>query len=391
MAVLGGGAAGLSVVCHLAAAGWTGRLVVVDDGVRPVARRSWAYWSAGDLLLDAVATPGVDHLAVRGPTLDRVLALERHRYRVMTGAALEAAVHDLRGPGLEVDLVRATATSVRAAGDHALVMLDPHDPYASPVLRARWVLDSVGPSGSGSAPTSIPHLDFVGHHVRTPTDVFDPSTPVLMDFPTDQSAGLRFVYVLPTSPREALVESTRFVVPSPGHELPPARHADTVTAYVDALAGSHEVTGSEEGVIALHTDPPPRARGPVVPIGARAGLVRASTGYGWSHIQRHSAALAASLVRHGHPHDVPGPDRWHAGLDALLLDVVRDEPAAVVDVLEALFARNDPDRVVDFLERRSGPLAELGLFVTLPVRPYARAAARRLWRSARRRSRGMRD
>ena len=51
---------------------------------------------------------------------------------------------------------------------------------------------------------------FVGHEVQTEKDVFDDTTAVLMDFRCDQSLGMHFIYCLPFSKRQALVESTLF-------------------------------------------------------------------------------------------------------------------------------------------------------------------------------------
>ena len=51
---------------------------------------------------------------------------------------------------------------------------------------------------------------FVGLHLRFDKPVFDPTTVTLMDFDVSQEHGLHFLYVLPFSETEALVESTFF-------------------------------------------------------------------------------------------------------------------------------------------------------------------------------------
>ena len=49
---------------------------------------------------------------------------------------------------------------------------------------------------------------FLGQEIQVDKPVFDPSTAILMDFRVDQSKGMHFIYLLPYSPTEALVEST---------------------------------------------------------------------------------------------------------------------------------------------------------------------------------------
>ncbi len=51
---------------------------------------------------------------------------------------------------------------------------------------------------------------FLGQMLKTSQPVFDPSIATLMDFRCDQSQGLHFIYLLPTAPDTALIESTLF-------------------------------------------------------------------------------------------------------------------------------------------------------------------------------------
>ncbi|GIR00728.1 MAG: hypothetical protein CM15mP9_4310 [Methanobacteriota archaeon] len=51
---------------------------------------------------------------------------------------------------------------------------------------------------------------FLGQEVIVDKPVFDDTTAILMDFRVDQSHGMHFIYLLPFSPTQALVESTLF-------------------------------------------------------------------------------------------------------------------------------------------------------------------------------------
>ena len=395
--IVGAGAAGLSLACHLAAS-WHGRSVlVVDDGAVPVEARAWAYWSRGEHLLDPAAGIGVDHVLVRAPGLTRRLALGRYRYRTMSGPGLIRAVSTqvASASASGVELVRGVVTSVTDEGAGARVGLILAGSPGSPrTVRARWVFDSVGIGHRTSDVTAGPHLSFLGHRVECDTDVFDPATPTLMDSRTDQAGGLSFVYVLPQTPRCALVEHTTFVVPGPPAAVPapaptPTVHAVAVDEYLSAVvgAGSWSVVGTEKGVIPLRTSRPAGPRGAVVPIGARAGMVRASTGYGFERMQRHARAITDSLTRWGHPYDVAAPSAWFALLDRWLLAVVRDEPEVARRVFARLFVANPPERVLAFLDEDLGVVGQLTLCTSLPVAPFVRAAVRHLTRPRTRRRR----
>ena len=120
-----------------------------------------------------------------------------------------------------------------------------------------------------------------------------------------------------------------------------------------------------------------RRSGRVLAIGARGGLVKASTGYAYQRIQRDSAAIAASLARCGHPFDLPRPRRRHPVLDAVLLDVLDRQPAQLERAFARLFLANPAERVLRFLDEETSVRDELRLIASLPPLPYVRAAAAR--------------
>src|SRR5690606_15765142 len=142
---------------------------------------------------------------------------------------------------------------------------------------------------------------------------FDPATATLMDFRTDQSAGAAFVYVLPTSARTALVERTVFAFSDTyDRTIQAARHDALVREYVrdHVTTGEYRVTGTEVGTIPLQRGSAAKASGRVIPVGARAGMVRASTGYGFERIQRHSEAIATRLAHGRNPARAARAHRW---------------------------------------------------------------------------------
>ena len=105
-------------------------------------------------------------------------------------------------------------------------------------------------------------------------------------------------------------------------------------------------------------------------------MVKASTGYGFARIQRHSAAIAARLIRGRGPAGAAPVHRWHRALDGALLRVVRDDPAGALDVLTALFAQNPADRILAFQDEDARLRSQVQLYATLPLPPFAHAHLR---------------
>ena len=63
-------------------------------------------------------------------------------------------------------------------------------------------------------------------------------------------------------------------------------------------------------------------------------------------------------------------------MDAVFLELVGTDPAAVVLALDRMFRANPADRVVAFLEDETTVAEDLRLIATLPVVPFLRAALR---------------
>jgi len=366
--IAGGGLSGLSLAAHLATNGWQDRsvLLVDDPAARPSAVR-WGFWSAGPGLLDAAVSRSYRQVRVHACGSSRVVALGRYRYRSVRRPDLNRVVLDLLAGCPRFAVIPGRVGQVRDRYDAAEVMVDGQP------IRASWAFDSV---------TAPPHgrvdgqLAFTGWEVHCARPVFDPDTPVLFDFRTPQAGGARFVYVLPDDPHRALVELTAFV---PGGARPPTaavRRAALAGYLHDVLrCGDYHIQRTESAVLPLRANPPPRGTGRVLTIGARGGLVKASTGYAYQRIQRDSEAIARSLNRHGHPFDVSPPRLRHRLLDAVLLAVLDRDPAQLEAAFARLFFANPAGRVLRFLDEDSGARDELRVIASLPPAPYLRAVA----------------
>ncbi len=216
-------------------------------------------------------------------------------------------------------------------------------------------------------------MDFLGWEIDTGTDAFDPTVATFMDFRGREPGTVSFCYLLPSSARHALVEIAAFQWRQPGPDL-----ARALADYLRQVCGvaTWAVTRTEAGSLPLGQPPTRSPRGRVIPIGVRGGMLKSSTGFAVERIQRHSAAIADSLDRHGHPHAVDARHRRHAWLDRVFLEALRRDPDMVEDVMVRLFTRNSVPAVLRFLDEDSDLLQEARLVATLPFSPFLSAALR---------------
>lgn len=357
---------GLSLAAHLAVADHRHPVVVIDDGSRPLEDRTWASWSDRPGVLDAAASRWFERIRVHVNGRTTVVPLGRYRYRLVRGADLREVVRRFTDPLPHFTFRRGHVDRIDQDG----LVVD------GSRLRARWVFDSV--LGPEVAPPADARLSFRGWYVRSERAAFDAETPTFFDFRTTQENGASFVYVLPFDAHRALVEHTSFTRPD-AVEIPRLQR-EALTAYLTDVvcAGGHEVEREEHAVLPLCAAQPPRRRGNVLSIGAEGGLLKASTGFGYQRIQRDSEAIAESMRRHAHPFDLPAPPGRFRTFDAVLLDVITQEPAQLERAFGALFRFRTAEPALRFLDEATRPPEEWRLFAAMPAPVYLAAAGRRL-------------
>ena len=123
---------------------------------------------------------------------------------------------------------------------------------------------------------------FYGLTIKTSTKIFDASTIILMDFRCDQSHGLHFIYLIPFSESEALVESTLF-----------SKNIESKKYYLNAIKSylndhfnikTFKILSEEKGVIPM--DYLNIVKNNSVSIGTMGGATKPSSGYTFIFIQK---------------------------------------------------------------------------------------------------------
>ena len=191
---------------------------------------------------------GLGYNSIRSPDLNNLVCSSIPAERLRTGAA----VHNLDEKGVTL----ATGERITAAA-----VLDARGPEAVPGLELGW-------------------QKFVGRMYLYPRG-HGCTRPMIMDAQVDQSDGFRFVYLLPFSDTELLVEDTYYST-SPDLDVP--RLGELVDAYAQSLGPDKPVQVDEEtGVLPVVIRGSAAAfwpeGGSVPRLGLRGGFFHPTTGY----------------------------------------------------------------------------------------------------------------
>ena len=346
IAVIGDGCAGLSLAAKADLLPGYALAIVAPRPEHPQEDHIWGMWQM-DWLKDTVplARKIWYKWSIRSAETEIMMQAGKHPYLALT-----------RQTWLAHCKQRATLHGVTF-----------HDKMAKLVdLPAQQVFDSRPPKQRPDM--MLQH--FIGWHVRAASGSFDDDTAILMDFRCDQSRGMHFIYCLPFSDSEALVESTLF---SPNLE-PDTFYETAISKWLTGCAGltDFEVTQTETGAIplGLMARHDPKMQG----IGGNGGAIRPSSGYAFSFIQKQIATAVLQVaggdqLRFTRPHKKI--DLW---MDRVFLSVLRHQPQHAPEIFTKMAARLTADEFALFLSGEADMTLRAKVVTAMPPLPFLRAA-----------------
>ncbi len=374
--VAGAGPSGVALLDALARVGLGDlRVLLVDRAPRRGDDRTWCFWETDAGPFDHLVAHRWPALDVHGPSAGapgRRLELAPYSYKMIRGGDFFAATDAWLAGRPQVERRVGEVQEVRSEGDRAVAVIDGER------VEADWAFDATRVPLEPVAGYHLLLQHFLGWEITTPDDRFDPGVATFMDFRVPQKGGTCFVYVLPTSPREALVEHTVF---SPS-VWPRAAYEAELRGYLAGVLGigSYEVGRTEIGVIPMTDRPFPARRGDrVITIGTAGGQTKASTGYTFRRVVRHARALAEALAHTGKPH-LPARWRRHDWMDGVLLRALATGRQDGAEFFSRLLERNPPARVLAFLDEDTSIAQEVALMASVDVPLFWRVGAEVTWR-----------
>lgn len=369
--IAGGGAAGLGLAYALMQSPLSDRSVLIlDRETKSRNDRTWCFWTKSKTLYEPIYYRSWQKLRFVAPGFERVFDLGAYRYNMVRGIDFyQFTQQDLRARP-NVTFYQGEVPPLQDAAGVARVMLN------GEWHSAFWAFDSILRPGEMTIDSRKYHdvkQHFRGWEIEADRDVFDPDVPTLFDFRTPQDGAMRFFYILPFSPRRALVEYTLFSA----NLLPEEDYTAALQRYIaDILGLSHyTILEKEQGVIPMTDFPFARRTGfRIMHTGTKGGLVKPSTGYAFLRIQNDAQAIVQSLLEKRHPFALPQkPNRYHF-YDQVMLQVIYRHGGRCAEVFTDMFRNNPIERIFAFLDEEATFGEDVRLMVRLPIALFAGAA-----------------
>ena len=219
---------------------------------------------------------------------------------------------------------------------------------------------------------------FVGWFIKTQKPHFDADTATFMDFTVAQKGSTRFMYILPKSDTEALIEYTLFSK----EKLKPAAYERELRAYLSEKdIRDYTIEEQETGSIPMTCYPFAKHNSKhILHIGSAGGWTKPSTGFTFAFIERKATVLVNFLKSNTDMRTFEKRNRfwWY---DLLFLDVLARHNHKGGYLFSRMFQYNKPERIFRFLEEKSTPKEEVKIMRSFPLGLFVGQVFRRLLRT----------
>jgi lycopene beta-cyclase len=371
--IAGGGAAGLSLAYQLVHSSLRERrILLIDREQKRSNDRTWCFWTRRPTFFNSIYFRSWQKVAIQSEEIFKAFDLGEYRYNMLRGIDFYNFVLQELANRPNIKLLTADIQQVRDTPDGVVVTA------GGKSYSAGWAFDSrFDPNGFSPDPLRYHHLKqhFRGWEVETGADVFDSAAPTLFDFRTEQESGLRFFYILPFSPRSALVEYTIFS----DELLKPEVYEQKLANFLSQTLKIEHYTiiARESGAIPMTDYPFPRKLGEhVLAIGTLGGMVKPSTGYAFLRIQHDSAAIIRSLEQHGNPFEIKTNKARYRWFDSIILNILLQKGHLAKAIFIRMFTRNTIQRVFEFLDENATLAENIRFMATFKPLPFIRAMVR---------------
>lgn len=340
--------------------------------------RTWCFWETKPGIFEEIVYRKWKQIDFYSDYFSARFDIVPYEYKMIRGIDFYQFVLSKAAVSKNVTILHGNIESVTAGDNRASVVID------GKTFTAEYVFNSI--LFSQNIPSAVDEgkfynlqQHFKGWLIETPGNVFDEQIATFMDFRVSQQHGTTFVYVLPVAANKALVEYTLFTKTL----LPQHAYDDGLQQYINNFLKltAYTITETEFGVIPMTNYVFSKGNGNIINLGTAGGNTKASSGYTFRFIQKHSDAIIKNLVQQKHPQVAENFFKKRFGLyDSTLLNVLSNNKLGGDRVFADMFRKNPVQRVFRFLDNETNPVEELKLVSSVPTKVFLPAAVQELFR-----------
>jgi lycopene beta-cyclase len=351
------------------------KILLIDKDTKEKNDRTWCFWAAPDEDLPTITYRTWKYCQFYGENFDKKMDIAPYNYRMIRGIDFYQQAKKELAQHKNISLLTTTITKIDA--QNGIVHTENGNYTADLIFNSAFERENL----TKTQGYNFFWQHFKGWMIATKTPAFTLDTMTFMDFRVAQYDDTRFVYVLPITETQALVEYTVF---SPTL-LTQAEYDENLKNYIHNHLNikEYEIIAEPEFNAIPMTDFPfrPLVTGKVVNIGTIGGFVKVSTGFAFKRTQRKIKHLAHLLEKNEPITDASLVSPWRFRLyDSVLLQVMASRSYAIKKFFTLLFQRLPSQLPLRFLDEDTSFLQEVRVMSVGPISPFVKAMARQIFK-----------
>ncbi len=372
--IAGAGCAGLSLLYRILSDSKLSNkeILIVDKERKAQNDRTWCYWEKGSGLFEPIVRHHWKTLEFKTESFLKRFDLKQYKYKMIRGIDFYNFVLEYASKFDNVAFRTEEIKDFEVVNGKAVLKT------ASGTFTAEYLFNSTSLMNPEYSKEDTLLQHFMGWEIRTKEPVFDPNVGTLMDFSLSQRHGITFMYILPVSPNEALVEYTLFT----GELLPKNEYKEALIQYIqnDLSLNNYDISHEEYGVIPMSLKKfPSHFQHKIINIGTAGGHTKASSGYTFQFIQKHTAKIAERLSKGKSPLvEFTFREKMFQWYDRTLIDVILSKRMTGKQIFSRMFKKVAPEKILQFLGNESGIFDDLKVMYSLPTMKFLPSGIKQL-------------
>lgn len=346
-------------------------ILLIDPDNKQANDRTWCYWQKSEGYWDTIVHKQWNTAVFANENFRDDLDFDGYRYNMIRGIDFYSYVLPELKKHPNITFIQQKVTDFADSGFNVLVKTETENYTCNKLFNN--IYNPMLPASQAKYPVLQQH--FIGWHVKTDKPVFDADKPVFMDFSIPQKGNTRFMYVLPFSTTEAIVEYTLFS----GSLLADTEYEQAIEDYLYNLGVTdYQIVGEERGSIPMTSYPFwNKNTKNIINIGSAGGWTKASTGYTFKHADKKSKALV-QFLKTGNDFTIFHKKNKFWFYDLLLLDILARTNQKGAAIFSALFKSGKAAPIFKFLDEETVFAEDLGVIFKCPKGLFIAALFRRI-------------
>lgn len=348
-------------------------ILLLDENAKQTNDRTWCFWTETASLWEPSISKKWNNALFANADFRLELNLQPYQYNKIQGLDFYHQVLELISKQENIDFVQEKVVGIEES--EAIIWVETENQSFS----CSQLFNSIYNSNLVKKQSKYPLLQqhFVGWFIQTEVAVFNPNQVTFMDFSVAQQGNTRFMYMLPLSETEALLEYTLF-----SKEVLATEDYETeIEKYIQKLGiRQYQIIEKEAGNIPMSCYPFWKHNTKnVINIGTAGGWTKASTGYTFKNADKKSSELVSFLATQTDFRKFYKKTKfwWY---DLLLLDILDQKNERGSAIFSALFQKGNTQLIFKFLDEETSFWEDFQVIWKCPKRLFSRALFSRLFR-----------